>query len=212
MENTDSRDFDGILRRIGMKTAGRTPVYPAEHMRGTSAVLVPLVRRDGELYLLYEKRASTLDHQPGEICFPGGRMEPGETASRTAVREACEELLIEESQIRILGKMDGVMGPTGAPVWPVIAELTDYTGTFSTDEVSETFAVPVTWLREHPAESYDTVLQTVPQEGFPYDLIPGGENYTFARKHRRMYFYRYPGAAIWGLTANITDNFMHLVT
>lgn len=208
----ETEKTDKMMRHISMKTAGRTPVYPAEQMRGTSAVLVPLIRQDRELYLLYEKRASTLDHQPGEICFPGGRMEPGETASQTAVREACEELLISESQIHILGKMDGVMGPSGAPVWPVIAELTDYDGTFSTDEVSMTFTVSVTWLREHPAESYDTVLQTVPQEGFPYDLIPGGKDYTFARKHRRMYFYRYPGDTIWGLTANITDNFMHLVT
>lgn len=209
MENRVSRDRDRIFYCISRKTAGRTPVYPAER-RGTSAVLVPLVTVDQELCLLYEKRASKLDHQPGEICFPGGRMEDGETTSETAVREACEELLISEPQIHILGKMNGVMGPTGAPVWPVIAELTDYRNTFSTDEVDEVFTVPLTWFRCHPAESYDTILKTVPQEGFPYDLIPGGENYPFAYKHRRMYFYRFPGNPIWGLTANITDCFMQM--
>ncbi|MDQ9788659.1 NUDIX domain-containing protein, partial [Acinetobacter baumannii] len=53
---------------------------------GEYAVLVPLVRREGQLCLLFETRAETLvGHQPGEVCFPGGRREPGETPAQTAL-------------------------------------------------------------------------------------------------------------------------------
>ena len=51
------------------------------------AVLVPLVEANGELHLLYEVRAATLQRQPGEVCFPGGRIEEGETAVQCALRE-----------------------------------------------------------------------------------------------------------------------------
>jgi len=47
------------------------------------SVLVPLVEKDGKLNLLFEKRASGLKRQPGEVCFPGGKVEEGETASES---------------------------------------------------------------------------------------------------------------------------------
>ena len=46
-------------------------------VRAHYAVLVPLVEWQGEPYLLLEVRSETLNRQPGEVCFPGGRMEPG---------------------------------------------------------------------------------------------------------------------------------------
>ena len=56
------------------------------------AVLVPLVYRKGEPWLLFEVRADTLGRQPGEVCFPGGRMEGVETPTDCALRETEEEL------------------------------------------------------------------------------------------------------------------------
>ncbi|NLF34936.1 MAG: CoA pyrophosphatase, partial [Clostridiales bacterium] len=70
------------------------------------SVLVPLVERDGALFLLFERRADTLAHQPGEVCFPGGFMEPGESPEACALRETEEELAIPPSTIRILGRLD----------------------------------------------------------------------------------------------------------
>ncbi len=58
-----------------------------------TAVLLPLVEWDGKTCVLFEKRSHTLQHQPGEICFPGGTKDPGDLqAVDTAVRETCEEL------------------------------------------------------------------------------------------------------------------------
>ena len=60
-----------------------------EHPRFT-AVLIPLVERGGELQVLCQVRSQSVD-PPGEVSFPGGHVEPGESAAETAVREACED-------------------------------------------------------------------------------------------------------------------------
>ena len=63
------------------------------------SVLVPLVEKDGELNLLFELRSSKMKADPGEICFPGGHVEPGEDFRTAAVRETFEEIGIPEDRI-----------------------------------------------------------------------------------------------------------------
>ena len=52
-----------------------------------AAVLLPLVRTPEGISVLFEERAHTLRSQPGEVCFPGGKREAGETAIQCALRE-----------------------------------------------------------------------------------------------------------------------------
>ncbi|MFP4198713.1 MAG: NUDIX hydrolase, partial [Halanaerobium sp.] len=67
------------------------------------SVLIPLIEIEGETHLIYELRSKNLNTQPGEVSFPGGRIERGEEFSQAAVRECSEELLIPESKIELLG-------------------------------------------------------------------------------------------------------------
>ena len=70
---------------------------------GEYAILVPPGPVGGKLCLLFETRAETLvGHQPGEVCFPGGRREAGEKPVDTALRETWEEIGIPAEAIEIL--------------------------------------------------------------------------------------------------------------
>jgi len=86
----------------------------------TFGVLVPLLEINNEIHLLLEVRADTLKNQPGEISFPGGRMEKGEIPKRTAVRETSEELLIPQEKIHVLGSLDYIVTPFNYIIYPFI--------------------------------------------------------------------------------------------
>ena len=75
------------------------------------AVLVPLVYEKGEPSLLFEVRADTLNRQPGEVCFPGGRMEGGETPLQCALRETEEELSLPAASIHPAPRCCGLLAP-----------------------------------------------------------------------------------------------------
>ena len=69
------------------------------------AVLLPLITIDNEWHVLYEVRSETIS-QPGEVSFPGGRIEAGESPQEAAVRETHEELNIPTEAITVLGEID----------------------------------------------------------------------------------------------------------
>ena len=88
---------------------------------GEYAVLVPLVERPEGLCLLYEVRASSLDaRQPGEVCFPGGRMEAGEDPVACALRETWEELAIPPEKVEVVARLDFLTHQGGFVMYPVL--------------------------------------------------------------------------------------------
>ena len=72
---------------------------------GRYAVLVPLVESEQGWQVLYEVRAAKLHRQPGEVCFPGGKMEGTESPESCALRETWEELSIPQDHIHLLGRL-----------------------------------------------------------------------------------------------------------
>ena len=121
----------------------RTPqIDGSEHWTAYS-LLIPVIQTQEGASFLYEIRSDDLKLQPGEICFPGGQIEPGESPEEAACRECCEELCVESGQIRILGEGNPLVMPFNMIIYPYLAELTDYQWTFSRSEVGDVFAVPL---------------------------------------------------------------------
>ena len=174
---------------------------------GESAVLIPLLESEEGFDVLLEQRSLTLDVQPGDICLPGGGLEENETPAQAAVRETMEELLVERGQIRLLSALDGTYGPGDRIIWPFVGILKDYRDTWSADEVDHTFRVPLSYFLDTDPERHRAVQTTVPEEGFPYELVTGGRKYSFRKREHVFLFYRRPEAAIWGATAAIIYSF-----
>lgn len=189
---------------------GRTPApmdIPARY-----AVLVPLVELEGEVHLLYELRAATLQHQPGEVCFPGGRIEPGETPEACALRETQEELSIPKRAVDILGPLDFICHRSGFALYPILAwvdaqAVKDLVP--SPDEVAEAFLVPLSALRAMPREEYRYDLIPAPGTDFPYERLGISRDYHWKKGAESFPVYCWHGKTIWGLTARITR---HLLT
>ena len=88
--------------------------------RRSYAVLVPLVEREDGIHVLYEVRSLTLRRQPGEVCFPGGHIEVGETPEQCALRETFEELGIPEGEVRVLGRLDFIAHRSNFIMYPIL--------------------------------------------------------------------------------------------
>lgn len=178
-----------------------------------SAVVMPLLEKDGEYSVLFEKRASKLIHQPGEISFPGGKIEvTDESAENAAIREACEELDIEPHNIEIVCPLDIMVSPFNVIVYPFLAILNDYEKLKpSPDEVEEIFCVPLNYFIAYEPLYNKIYLNPSAPEDFPFDMIPQGKNYPFRRGVLPQIFYVWEDKVIWGLTARILNHFLCLI-
>jgi 8-oxo-dGTP pyrophosphatase MutT (NUDIX family) len=175
------------------------------------AVLVPIVEAPDGRSLIFEKRAGNLRRQPGEICFPGGKLEPGEKPESCAVRETSEELRVGTDQIDVIGPGDVFVSPFDTIIYPYIGVLKDYTYTYNPDEVSEILAVPLSFfLNNRPDRYRSTIVSRLPGD-FPYERIPGGENYHWANGTHDILFYQYGNLLIWGITAYIAQSAAALI-
>ena len=199
LEQTQGGELAQMSRIWGSRRAGR---LEKEKIR-RAAVLVPLIQKGGEYHVVFEVRAGSLKTQPGEICFPGGAVERGETPKQAAVRETMEELLISRRQIRIIAPLDMLEAPGAMEISPFLGALQGYRWSYSEAEVDHTFSVPLRWFAEHEPERYETELVTVPEETFPFEDVPGGRDYHWRRGHYDVYFYRREEGIIWGMTAKI---------
>lgn len=172
-----------------------------------AAVLIPVVIRDGEPNLLFEVRADGLP-QAGEICFPGGAIEPGESAEDAAVRETSEELLIARKQIRIIAPMFQMPGPGGTWIRSYLGVIGDYQDTWSRDEVDHIFCLPFSCLKKKKPVISHVLLKVDDDRDFPYELIPGGRSYPLRKMPRAFYFYRTDHGVIWGMTGELLYHFV----
>jgi NTP pyrophosphohydrolases including oxidative damage repair enzymes len=124
------------------KLSGYKPELILDSCCRRAAVCIPLIRNENRYDVLFELRSGEIEDQPGDVCFPGGMIESGEVPSDAAIRECCEELLIERDSIDLLGASD-FFHSYNVTVYPFAVELKDYAFSYSPDEVSSVFTVPL---------------------------------------------------------------------
>ena len=142
-----------MMRRALTEAALREPLRALfatrepKRMRGgrPAAVLVPLVERRGEAHLWLLRRPDAMRSHAGQVAFPGGKTDKGDATPRaTALREAEEELGIEQARVDVLGQLDDYVTITGFVMTPIVAWLpADMAMTPNPAEVARVFAAPL---------------------------------------------------------------------
>ena len=152
-----------------------------------AAVLVGLTREADPRVLLTVRSANLPTHR-GQISFPGGSLDPGETPVEAALREAEEEVGLSPTDVTVLGELDDVFTPVGFHVTPILARIPAEPRLTLSAEVAELLLPTLGELRAAP------LVREMRH-------LPGGE---------RVPLYRYPwrGHDIWGMTARVLHDLL----
>jgi coenzyme A diphosphatase NUDT7 len=176
------------------------------------SILLPLVEVENETHILFEVRSMKMRRQPGQICFPGGKIDENDIDQKhCAIRETCEELGIGEENIEDVLPLDTMISPNNHILYLFVGKINNINLIKPNEaEVGEVFTVPLSYLRNTIPEKYRIHFKVEPEEDFPYELI-GGKEYKWAERHIDQYFYQYNGKVIWGITGRILTYFLELL-
>lgn len=150
-----------------------------------AAVLIPVVHRGPELSVLLTQRAEDLKHHPGQISFPGGRIEQGDQGpAAAALRETREEIGVDPGFVSVLGYLPNYLTVSGYSVTPVVGRV-EPGFALKPDQVEAThaFEVPLAYLMD-PSNHVRRMRQV-------FDLLVP------------VYEIRYQQWNIWGATAGM---------
>jgi 8-oxo-dGTP pyrophosphatase MutT (NUDIX family) len=181
------------LRRALERTTGASSdfdlnpgtVLPPGRKLRAAAVLVAVQDFGAGPQLLLTKRSSHLKHHPGQIAFPGGKLDPSDAdATAAALREAQEEVGLLPSSVTVLGTLSAHETVTGFTIVPILAQIT---GAFNpmpeAGEVDEVFFVPLEFVTN--TANFKVEARAWRGEKRRYYTVPYGPYY------------------IWGATARI---------
>ncbi|NFV80775.1 CoA pyrophosphatase [Magnetospirillum aberrantis SpK] len=154
-----------------------------------AAVLVPLVERSEGWTVLLTRRTDHLAHHPGQISFPGGRLEDADDGDPTiaALRETEEEIGLSRTRVTVLGRLDPYLTGTGFAITPLVG-VVEPPFELSPDpfEVAEAFEVPLEFLMDPENHTLNRVV------------VEG--------RHRPFWSMTWEQRVIWGATAGILVN------
>lgn len=171
------------------------------------AVFIPIIEVDGKDHILLEVRSKHIT-QPGEVSFPGGRVEAGESFEDAAVRETMEELLLDREDINLMGYSSMIINSAYRHVKAYYGRINKNIEDIKyNEEVESVFAVDIDYLKNNPPIMYRSPYKMEFPEDFPFDKIPRGRDYNFISGYHDIYFYD-TSPVIWGLTAKLLKNFI----
>lgn len=152
-----------------------------------AAVLAAITERDDRPGFLLIHRPSNMRSHPGQVAFPGGKIDPGETPTEAALREAWEELGIHQRDVQVIGTSDTYRTGSGYAITPVIAVIPpDLQINPSPTEVAQWFEAPV---------------------DFVFDPANHTHHSGFWQGRKRSYIeIMWQEHRIWGVTAGIISN------
>jgi 8-oxo-dGTP pyrophosphatase MutT (NUDIX family) len=174
--------------RVGdFALAGPPPGADVLALARPAAVLAPIVARPGGLTVLLTQRASHLRAHSGQIAFPGGKIDPGETPLEAALREAHEEIGLEERFVEPLGWLDPYLTGTGFRIAPLVALIDpSFVAAVNPLEVDEMFETPFAFLMDPTNHRLD--------------------QREWQGRMRKFYVMPHGDRYIWGATAGILRN------
>ncbi|GAB4398451.1 MAG: hypothetical protein OHK0031_18100 [Anaerolineales bacterium] len=142
------QDFENALQAENAPAYSEQSLTPGQKLR-PAAVLAPLFRHAGAWHLLYTRRADRVETHKGQVAFPGGASEAGESAEQTALREAQEEIGLRPGDVQLLGRLPQMITISNFLVTPVVGVIPwPYAFRVYTPEVERVFSLPLTWLAE----------------------------------------------------------------
>ena len=135
-------------------------VLPGRRVLRDAAVLVGVTGESfGDARVLLTRRSARLRHHPGQVAFPGGKVDPGDASPEAAaLREAAEEVGLPDGAARVIGRLKPHETVTGFTVTPILARLAPFDPVPEAGEVAEVFTVPLAFLadpRNYTIESRD---------------------------------------------------------
>ena len=194
--------LDLIQARFSSFPHQRMPVFPTSHQhlitqqtsssKRTASVFVSLCNRHGVASVLFTIRSNQVGTHKGQVSFPGGHIESGETAVEAAVRETLEELGSSVGELKCLGECQQIPAITGTMVTPVVGfyelDVRDFEHfSPSQEEVDKVFTVPLSTLLDPSFKKYETLSRHGVTLQFPYFGTKGEPE------------------CIWGLTGKVLD-------
>ena len=182
------RALDDLPRGDELGDHDLNPSLPRANPRRPAAVLVPLVERPDGHTVLLTRRGEHLHDHPGQVSFPGGRLDDTDRGPiDAALRETAEEIGLGREYVELAGLLDGYETVTGYGVTPVVGFIQPgFALTLDAFEVAEAFEVPLAFFLDEASRRIHSRL----------------------RDGRRRYYYafEYADRYIWGATAGMLVN------